>query len=168
VTGVFIAQALRSGALQNTIWEELIPAYARRHGILLGAIQAHLAPLGVEVAYPSMKLDDPGSELPNVVAGGYFLYLSLPRGMSADVLTERVKEEENVIITPERMCRVPLNPGTSSLPEKDRFIRLCFAWEDESALTDGVKRIARVVKRLLEGSSSNIQKAPSENLNAYG
>lgn len=157
---------MQTGALQKNLREELIPAYNRRHRILLGAIREHLGPLGVQVSFSDTTLDKPIDGI-RKAAGGYFLYVRLPDGLSAEAVSERVKDEENVIVTPESMCRVPLTPGITNAG-KDSHLRLCFAWEAENALEEGIIRLAGTIKRIQAGVGASAPKAAREDLGKFG
>jgi aspartate/methionine/tyrosine aminotransferase len=62
----------------------------------------------------------------------------------------------------EGMCLVPRVAGTSGAMgaqpggEGDRHVRLCFAWEDESVLVEGVRRLAEVLQDMLEGGDETL------------
>lgn len=101
------------------------------------AIVSHLLPLGFTLPQPSRD-----------VVGGYFTWLSLPTPLSAATLTERCVEE-NVIVAPGSIFEVP---------EQLRFdghMRLCWAWEEEGLLEEGVQRIASVARKMLDEGSEN-------------
>lgn len=134
LTASFIAELLRSGGLQRHILQTLQPAYASRYRTMMAAIQKHLLPLGITL--PQM-----GRE----VVGGYFIWLTLPEALSARVLAAEAKEEENVIIAPGPLFGVD---GDSTEEDFERGFRLCFSWEDEEKLGEGIERLARTVRRM--------------------
>lgn len=101
---------------------------------MMAAIQKHLLPLGITL--PQM-----GRE----VVGGYFIWLTLPEALSARVLAAEAKEEENVIIAPGPLFGVD---GDSTEEDFERGFRLCFSWEDEEKLGEGIERLARTVRRM--------------------
>jgi DNA-binding transcriptional MocR family regulator len=116
----------------------LQPAYAERYHLLLSAVQEHLVPLGVTVAQAS-----------TTVAGGYFIWITLPSPLLAADVVARAQKEENLRLAPGTQFQVQGDPEAAN----DRFashIRLCFAWEEPRHLTEGVRRLARVLKRSLE------------------
>lgn len=98
------------------------------------AIERHLLPLGFRMPQPHRD-----------VIGGYFVWLGLPSGMNAAELTQLCQDEENLIIAPGGIFEVP---GDDSVTFAGS-IRLCFAAEDEPKLSEGVRRIGEVAKRLL-------------------
>ena len=77
--------------------------------------------------------------------GGYFVWIELPAGVSADEVTAEAKKEENLIVAPGNVFRVR---GDEQTADFDRFIRLCFAWESAGKIREGVERLARVLGRL--------------------
>jgi DNA-binding transcriptional MocR family regulator len=104
------------------------------------------------------------------ISGGYFVYLRLPHGISADELTKRAQTTQNVIVTPESMCRVPhkdINGHVVVQADHDEFIRLCFAWEEESSLTEGVDRLGKLLKDMLSGTENTKDHIPVGSLNQY-
>jgi len=150
LSAVLLAHALQTGALKRNIQDDLVPTYARRYQILLEAVSKHLMPLGVELPYVNATLSG------RQVAGGYFMWLRLPSSLSADLVTQLAQDHENLIVSPEKLCRVPLKTG---MPQSshDRHIRLCFAWEDETMLGEGVRRLASIISRMLSGNISALE-----------
>ncbi|GLI71865.1 valine--pyruvate aminotransferase [Penicillium ochrochloron] len=131
-----IDQLLPSGILDNYIQTVLQPAYSERYHALQGAIEEYLVPLGATVA---------SSE---TVAGGYFIWLTLPPPLLAADIVQRAQQEENLRLAPGTLFE-----AGSPQPPSDRFancLRLCFAWEEPRHLTEGVRRLARVLKHALE------------------
>jgi hypothetical protein len=144
LTSTYLTHLLQTGALQKHIKTVLQPAYARRYSVLLHAIQTHLLPLGFE-------LPQPGTE----VVGGYFVWLSLPEPLTATSLARRCRLDEDLIIAPGPIFEVP---GDEEAVGFNGHVRLCFAWVDEGDLAEGVERLARVARRMLqEGSSATHQ-----------
>jgi DNA-binding transcriptional MocR family regulator len=130
-----MAHLLETGQLQAHIAQTLQPAYAARYHTLLKAIATHLLPLGFTL--PRSDRD---------VAGGFFLWLGLPEGLAAgDFARVCAEAEEGVIVAPGAMFEVP---GDSSVPFEGN-VRLCFAWESEENLGEGVRRMRVAAERLL-------------------
>ena len=48
------------------------------------------------------------------------------------------------------MFEVPGDKANAAFPQG---VRLCYAWEDEDALEEGVRRLARVLRDLLEAET---------------
>merc|ERR1711939_1039454 len=105
---------------------------------MISAVEQHLLPLGLTM--PQANRD---------VAGGYFVWLRLPGGLVADVISKRALAEGLIIITGPSF-RVE---GDEATPETrfDRDIRLCFAWESKDLLEEGVVILARVIRSSLQG-----------------
>ena len=68
----------------------LQPAYARRYYALMSTIDEELVPLGVVVPAP----DRSG------IGGGYFVWLTLPRGMDAELVVGKASDEETLVLPP--------------------------------------------------------------------
>lgn len=128
----FIDEMLQDGSVTKHIREVLIPAYSRRHSIMVSAVKERLSPLGVEIhADPSDPLH----------AGGVFVWVRLPWPLTAHNVTERALREENLIVGNGDIFVVPGGQYSS----QHECLRLCFAWEDETDLTEGVRRLERVL-----------------------
>lgn len=69
--------------------------------------------------------------------GGYFLWLELPEGVSAEA-TAAAAIANGVEVTPGRLC----HPGE----DPDRFLRLAYSFVGPDLLTEGARRLARAVK----------------------
>ncbi|CAI7660744.1 unnamed protein product [Penicillium manginii] len=132
-----IDQLLPSGFLDKHIRQVLQPAYAERYHLLLSAVQEHLVPLGVTVAQASTN-----------VAGGYFMWVTLPSPLLAVDIVAQAQTEEKLRLAPGTLFQVQGDPNGSS-DRFDRQIRLCFAWAEPRHLTEGVRRLSRVLQRAL-------------------
>ena len=141
LVATMMAELLRSGELERHIREVLNPAYEKRYGIMMSAIEKHLIPLGVRVG----EVNADGKE----IFGGYFLWIELPNEVSAEVVADRAKVEENLIVAPGYIFEVENDPSIK-FPNS---LRLCFSWVDERDLEDGVERLATVVRNVKEGVS---------------
>lgn len=78
------------------------------------------------------------------------MWLQLPKEVSAKELTTRAQGEENLVVAGGGLFEVPgdnQNVGT----EFDDCIRLCFTFEEEPRLLEGVERLGRVIGRILKG-----------------
>lgn len=78
---------METGELQRRVLEELQPAYGKRYRLMIKAINDLLVPLGVRL--PQTDRD---------IVGGYFIWLTLPDGMDCNILVERAREDENVVV----------------------------------------------------------------------
>lgn len=87
MSSTFVAEALETEDLQRYVYDVLQPAYARRYRTMTAAIEKHLVPLGVQL--PQSDGD---------IIGGYFLWLTLPEPVKAAAVSQRAREEENLIV----------------------------------------------------------------------
>ena len=125
---------LQRGQLQDHIKHTLQPAYATNYRALHNAITKHLFPLGFTLPQPTRD-----------VVGGFFVWLSLPEGINAGDFAQVCKEEEAVIVAPGSMFEVPGDEGVKF----DGNVRLCFAWEEEQRLVEGVKRMTVAAEKVI-------------------
>lgn len=132
-----VAELVHSGELEKFIEEHGRPAMQRRHGLMMDAITAHLVPLGVKAR--------PASETGGNSYGGYFIWLDIGTDFPAQLVAKAVEKEEAIIVGYGNMFAVH---GDEEAVRFDHSIRLCFAWEAEADLADGVNRIAKVMTRM--------------------
>lgn len=107
---------------------------------MTGAIKEYLYPLGVRII----------SDGDNKVAGGFFLYISFASCMSpGSKIAQVALEEFNLKIAPGAIFSVP-----DDLSSKERgddsygnVARLCWAWNEEAALVDGIKRLGEAINQ---------------------
>ncbi|KAK0937509.1 Valine--pyruvate aminotransferase [Friedmanniomyces endolithicus] len=145
LTSTYLTHLLASGSLTTHITSTLLPSYTSRSHTLHAAIHTHLLPLGFSLPQTDRQ-----------VFGGYFVWLSLPPGMSAGVLARRCREEAGVIVAAGGIFEVPEEKGGEEKEEGgslqegfDGFVRLCFAWEEEEKLEEGVRLVGEVVVRMI-------------------
>lgn len=100
---------------------------------MVEAIRYHLVPLGAKLPQEDRE-----------VVGGYFIWVTLP--VKAATLAKRAKEVENLIVAEGTIFEVP---GDREVANFSNEIRLCFAWEDEERLAEGIERLASLVKLML-------------------
>ena len=141
IAAAFVAEYLASGELQRAIADTLIPAYEARHRAMVGAIEKYLLPLDVRMP----KVDQEG------VLGGFFVWIVLPDGLTADEVTVEAKGAENLTISPGTLFAVQ---GDESVVDLSGSVRLCFAWEDENAIQEGIQRLARVLQAMLQRNTN--------------
>lgn len=132
-----LADLVDNGELEQSIEQTLRPALQRRHGMLVQAVRDHLSPYGVTATESSLR----GKHF----FGGYFLWLELKTGFSAELLAHVAKEEENVVVGFGNMFSVH-GEGTAKL--FDNHFRLCFAWVAEEELVEGVRRLGDALSRI--------------------
>ncbi|DAA74082.1 TPA_exp: putative Aminotransferase [Trichophyton benhamiae CBS 112371] len=156
LTSTFICQLLSSGFIQSYIPEVLCPAYSKRYHILRAAIEKHLHPLGITFTKPLAPSPPSGSSdkiMPSEISGGYFFWLRLPPGISANRVTRIAAEELNLRIAAGEGSKVT---GEGAKPDYDYadadgplddFVRICLAYVDEDMLEEGVQRLAQAVEK---------------------
>ncbi|PSN74566.1 PLP-dependent transferase [Corynespora cassiicola Philippines] len=135
LTATFVAETLETGELQRYVLETLQPSYGRRYHSVLNVIKEELIPLGVRL--PQMDRD---------IVGGYFIWLTLPQPLRGAVVAQRAKDDENVVVAQGEIFEVP---GDTEKAHFERDLRICFAWEDADMLAEGIKRLAHVIRSLL-------------------
>lgn len=128
---------LATSNLQQHVFNVLQPAYFRRFHKMLEVIQEELLPLGVTMPQTDRN-----------VAGGYFIWLTLPHGLSAEALAKRTQIEENLVIAPGPLFKIQGDDANKGMGfESD--LRLCFSYLEESLVTEGVHRLAKVLRKVL-------------------
>ena len=106
----------------QTHLRRIVRVYRRRRDTMLQALHGHL---------PSLELEPP--------RGGLFIWARLPDGLSARRLLPAARE-----------AGVEFAPGDRFFPDSrdgDAFVRLNFAAHDPAVLEEGVRRLARAVRR---------------------
>lgn len=147
LTSTFVSNLIESGELQRHIFKTLQPTYARRYQSMITAIEEHLLPLGVQL--PQTTRD---------VVGGYFIWLSLPAPMQAEEVAVRAQQEENLIIAPGPIFAVY---GDEKAVDLERKVRVCFSWEEEAMLAEGIQRLAQVIGRMQRNQRQQEKATPS-------
>ncbi|KAF2749510.1 PLP-dependent transferase [Sporormia fimetaria CBS 119925] len=143
----FLAEMMGSGDVEEWIYGHIQPSYGKRYSILLSAIEKHLVPLGVQL--PKLNRE---------VAGGYFIWLTLPEPVKGAVVAECAKESENLIVAEGGMFEVP---GDNEHAHFENALRLCYAYEGEEQLTEGIERLANAIRSLQdEGQHCNQAEQP--------
>ncbi|QKX62003.1 uncharacterized protein TRUGW13939_09159 [Talaromyces rugulosus] len=137
LTATFVDQLVSTGTLQRHISSELIPTYQARYREVMSAISAHLVPLGFSV---------PASAQP--IVGGFFIWLDLPAGLTSSVLADRAAAEENVKIGSGTLFQVE-GDCTEGRQDFEDGIRLSFGWEEFGLLSEGVERLGKAARRIL-------------------
>ena len=137
LTSTFLHQLLLSGSFSAHLHQTLIPSYASRYNKTLTAIKKQLIPLGVTMISPSFDY-----------AGGYFFWLTLPEGLDAEKVARRAKAEENLIVAEGALFKVQGDEDGLGM-RFERDIRICYAWEDEKKLAEGIERLGDVIQRML-------------------
>ncbi|KAL8652381.1 MAG: hypothetical protein Q9226_004296 [Calogaya cf. arnoldii] len=155
MTSTFMTQLLSSGDLEKHLYTTLQPAYARRYNSMMSAIECYLLPL--DVTLPQSDRD---------VVGGYFLWLELPKPLVADAVAQRAKAEENLIIGQGPLFAVY---GDERV-DLERQVRVCFSWEAEENLSEGIQRLATIIRKMLRdpiSPSDTVASGPSLPVGGY-
>lgn len=105
---------------------------------MISAIETHLLPVGVTL--PQMDRE---------VIGGYFIWLTLPSPLLAEQVSVSAQEDEDLIIAPGPIFGVY---GNEEAVDLTRNVRLCFSWEEEDKLAEGIQRLGRMITRLQKDS----------------
>jgi DNA-binding transcriptional MocR family regulator len=69
--------------------------------------------------------------------------------LDAEVVAERARVEEELVIAPGRIFEVAGDEEAARFP---RNVRLSFSWVDEEDIVEGVRRLGRVLRRMLDGT----------------
>ena len=136
-SSVLIEHVLRTGRLREHIHELLIPTYQVRSEVMRKAVNQVLSPLGVRIITES-KDKEAGS-----IFGGFFLFILLPVGLKADDVAAIALEEYNLQIL--SGLNMTVNRSKSPPPFVERGMRLCWAWEEEEQIRDGIDRLKTVL-----------------------
>ncbi|PHH92387.1 hypothetical protein CDD83_7568 [Cordyceps sp. RAO-2017] len=130
---------VQNGRLERHVETLLRPSLQRRHRIMMDAIHQYISPLGIHARETSITGTDS--------YGGYFVWLTSQgrRLPPSSVVADVALREANLVIGPGNMFEVS---GDERRTRFDQEIRLCFAWEREEALVEGVRRLGDLLKRM--------------------
>ncbi|KAL7266187.1 Valine--pyruvate aminotransferase, partial [Rhizina undulata] len=152
LVSTFIWNLLTTETLQSHLDNVVLPTYSKRHASLITAINSLLAPFGVTTPNASPT-----------IAGGWFLWLHLPSWCNAKELSQKLQQQQNLIVTPGESFSLPPPPSSSSpfssSPTSPSYptmvesgmehcLRICFAWEDEERLVQGIGRLKDGLERM--------------------
>ncbi len=146
LAGAIVWRMMAVGDLQRHLDGVVRPLLKRRHALMGDVVGRVLGPLGVRVCEGGVR--EAG------VFGGYFLWLQLPAGLDAELVAERAREEEELVVAPGRLFEVTGDEAAARFPE---HVRLCFSWEEEENIVEGVERLGSVVKRMLDGEGGAVE-----------
>lgn len=141
-----INQMLVDGSLTNHIEQTLIPTYRKRYSIFVQAIKQYLYPYGIEIVAHDQSLT-------SGYAGGFFLYLTFEhcRGANASDVAKMALADFNLRVAPGEIFAVPDDPESKIRGKTTWYngIRLCWAWNEDEALVEGIQRLAKVVETVI-------------------
>ncbi|KAF5541762.1 aminotransferase [Fusarium mexicanum] len=129
-----MADLLQTKELQRHLDQKMKPALQRRELLMCEAIRNYLIPHGVQIT-PRTGVG---------IGGGYFMWLQLGPGQSANILAQKAMQEENVLVGNGNFFSVR---GDSDELSFDNNIRLCFSWESEERIVEGVRKLGEVLSR---------------------
>ncbi|TVY84628.1 Uncharacterized protein LSUE1_G002393, partial [Lachnellula suecica] len=156
LTATMICELLKSGDLESHIEKTLIPAYKARYQTMMKAIEKFLIPLGVRVGEVSFGEKE--------IFGGYFIWIEMPEGVKARMVSSMAREREDLIVAPGKLFEVSNDPSV----QFEGSLRLCFAWEDLSDLEEGVGRLAKVIQEVKTFNSTRSEPAGEDIKNDLG
>jgi len=147
-SSTLLENILSSGELDNHINRTLIPTYRKRYYRMKRAIEEHLFPLGITLDMGTPYQNGTGPDSP-VLAGGFFLYLHFPNHLPP--VTEIASFAEsgfNLKFAPGAIFTVMGDSGSQERAKTSfgEGARLCWAWNEEDILVEGIQRLALVVK----------------------
>jgi DNA-binding transcriptional MocR family regulator len=127
-----MAELLHSNELQRHLQQHMKPVLQRREALMREAVSEYLVPHGVQVSRNTSV----------GIGGGYFLWLHLGPGQSAHMLSQKASRDKSVIVGDGNFFNVR---GDSDKLGFDTNIRLCFAWEAEDRMVEGVRRLGEII-----------------------
>jgi 2-aminoadipate transaminase len=119
-TQLIVAEFLKRGLLPRQV-ESIRKLYARKRQVMLDALEAHM-PKGVTWTTPE---------------GGLFLWVKLPKRMSANDLFPRAIENKVAYV---------IGSAFHCNGKGQNTMRLNFSYPSEQQIGEGIKRLAKVVK----------------------
>ncbi|KAL2863745.1 aminotransferase-like domain-containing protein [Aspergillus lucknowensis] len=141
-SAAIVDQLFPSGFLRTHIDQVLRPAYASRYYHMMSAIQDHLLPLGVTLPFAGAP-----------VAGGYFIWIALPGSLRASDLAQAALQQYRVKVAEGDIFRVQRDPAVRN-NDFGSYVRLCFAWEREEDLAEGVRRLGCAIQQVKSKSGT--------------
>lgn len=140
VAAAVVCRLVEDGGLGRHLEEVVRPGLRRRWEGMVRAVGRELEGVG-EV-----------EGLEGGVYGGYFVWVRLGEGgPGAEEVARVVRGEEGVVVAPGGLFAVGEEGGGEE--GLDRYLRLCFSWEDEGDVEEGVKRLGRVLRSMRGGGS---------------
>lgn len=142
-----MSELVASGALSEFLENTTRPALQHRHALMMAAIEKYISPIAnVKIQNTSLGEAD--------IYGGYFVWFSLPEGYSAKEVADRALKEENLVVAHGNMFEVRGDEASAGFGSE---VRLCFSWEEEKDIEEGVRRLGDVLKRIKNGEASSVE-----------
>lgn len=104
---------------------------------MLSAVERYLLPLGVVLE----------GKMEESMQGGYFVYFLLPHCILAKQFVTRAWQDEAVLVADGSIFEV--HGDEDAVPAR-HGVRICFAWEQENLLAEGLRRLGKVLANMLE------------------
>lgn len=145
VTAAVVCRLVEDGGLGRHLEELVRPGLRRRWEGMVRAVGRELQGLGGVEGLGEVEGLEGG------VYGGYFVWVRLGEGgPGAEEVARVARGEEGVVVAPGGLFAVGEGGGDGRL---DGYLRLCFSWEDEGDVEEGVRRLGRVLRRMRVGGS---------------
>ncbi|KAH7039557.1 pyridoxal phosphate-dependent transferase [Microdochium trichocladiopsis] len=153
LSSMFVGHLLQSGALEQHIYQALIPVYQQRYYAMMESIKTHLYPLGITVAPLGTCEEDRGDgHLP--VVGGFFLFLRFPKDSPpVSKVAEYALSHLGLRIAHGDLMTVR-GDADGLIRAKQTFgqgARLCWAWHGEDEIDEGIQRLAIAFQSVVQG-----------------
>lgn len=155
LSATLVWEMMRSGELGRHIDGACRPALQRRHALMMKAVHERLDRFGIEVLDGNTGAAKEGE----TTYGGYFVWITFPKGPAAADIAKRAMEDENLIVSPGSLFEVKGDEGSVRF---EKSLRLCFSWEEEGDLVEGVARLGRVVQALWDEGPGTSRDTGSE------
>lgn len=161
LSATIVCEMMQRGDLRRHIDGACRPALQRRHALMMRAVHEKLDRFGIEVLDANI-----GAEGREETYGGYFVWITFPKGPAAVDIAKRAMDDENLIVSPGHLFEVK---GDEESVGFKNSIRLCFSWEEEDDIIEGVARLGRAVGSLwAETPKTTREKRPAgSNLDAF-
>lgn len=153
-----IEHIISNGSLPTYLEEVLIPTYRKRYYKMINAIKEYLFPLGVQMDMGKAYTGGPDDTSPGV-AGGFFLYLHFPDTLPPVSHIAKISKE-NYALTFAHGAMFAVRGDAGSVERATTSFgegaRLCWAWNNEDILVEGVHRLASVIKDVMTNPPSKL------------
>ncbi len=163
-SSMIVNQMLSSGALEEHVKTQLIPTYHRRYRVMKRALLNHLYKFGVRIEGDKLVEHlhagsngaierDSRTRRDPLVAGGFFLYLTFPSYLPpVEEIAKRAWETYALRIAHGGMGAVAgdLEGYERGANTFRRCARLCWAWQSEEEIEEGIERLAMLLLEMNE------------------
>lgn len=155
MNSIIIDHLLTTGALDKHINEVLIPTYAERSRAMMEAINKHLVPVGVTVSSGRPFRDESSSDNAPL-AGGFFIYLTLPSHLPpASKMAVLAREKYELKLAYGQRMTIKGDPDSEKRVDP-HGIRLSWSWHSAPTIDKGIKRLGALIREI-EGQAFNYE-----------